>query len=75
MLSLSENGCLLRSTEPLTLGTQVNLSFDLPRVGPIELWAETAYQLLPDLGLVFSALEPRARDAIQKYVVDALAHA
>ncbi|MGH0038222.1 MAG: PilZ domain-containing protein [Myxococcota bacterium] len=75
MLSLSENGCLLRSTEPLPLGTQVNLSFELPRIGPVELWAEAAYQLVPDLGLVFSALEAADRDAIQQYVVDALAHA
>jgi hypothetical protein len=75
MLSLSENGCLLRSTEPLPLGTQLNLAFDLPRIGSVELWAETAYQLVPDVGLVFSALEPGDRDAIQQYVIDALSHA
>jgi len=75
MLSLSENGCLLRTPEPLPLGTQVNLSFALPRSGRIELWAETAYQLLPDMGLVFSALAPGDRDAIQRYVVEALAQA
>ncbi len=75
MLSLSENGCLLRSAEPLPLGTQVNLTFSLPRIGEVELWAETAYQLVPDTGLVFSALAAQDRDAIQEYIVDALAHA
>ncbi|MCZ6463619.1 MAG: PilZ domain-containing protein [Proteobacteria bacterium] len=72
VLSLSENGCLLRSTEPLTLGTRLELCFELPRVGPIELWAETAYQLVPDMGLVFSALAPAHREAIVSYVDDAL---
>jgi hypothetical protein len=72
VLSLSENGCLLRSPEPVLLGSQLELSFELPRVGPVELWAESAYQLLPDFGLVFSALAPADRDAISAYVADAL---
>jgi len=75
VLSLSENGCLLRSSEPVLLGSQLELRFDLPRVGPIELWAECAYQLLPDIGLVFSALAPADRDAISTYVGEALSAA
>jgi hypothetical protein len=33
MLSLSENGCLVRSPEPLSLGRRLELSFELPRSG------------------------------------------
>src|SRR5262245_38010867 len=41
MLSLSENGCLVRSPEPLPLGRRVDLSFELPRAGRLNLEAET----------------------------------
>lgn len=72
VVSLSENGCLLRSTQKVPLGSHFDLSMRLPRVGVIELAAESAYQLVPDLGLVFNALEPWVREAIQSYVVEAL---
>jgi hypothetical protein len=72
LLSLSENGCLLRSPEPLPLGTRLDLSFDLPKAGPMKLCAEAAYQLVPDLGLVFSGIRPSVRDAISGYVADVL---
>lgn len=72
MLSLSENGCLLRSPEPMPLGTRLELAFDLPRAGSMELCAEIAYQLVPDLGLVFSGVDPSIRDAIGGYVTEAL---
>jgi hypothetical protein len=73
VLSLSRSGCLLRSPEPLPLGAQLQLSFELPRVGAVELQAETAYQLLPDLGLVFHSIPPEKRDAIASYVSESLA--
>ena len=73
VLSLSENGCLVRSPEPLLLGAQLELEFDLPRVGTIELSAETAYQLLPDVGLIFHATRTRDREAIFQFVSDTLA--
>lgn len=73
ILSLSENGCLLRSPEPLPLGTQLKVEFELPGGGRLELQADTAYQLVPDLGLVFNALEPRERLAIQDFVAASLA--
>ena len=73
VLSLSENGCLLRTPEPLLLGTRLELSFDLPRSGALRLEAENAYQLLPDFGLIFHATAPAHRDAIRSYVSDALA--
>ena len=72
VLSLSENGCLLRSPETLLLGSRIALGFELPRRGVIELNAEIAYQLVPDLGLIFSATPPDVREAISGYVTDVL---
>ncbi len=72
VLSLSENGCLVRSPEPLLLGGRVDVSFALPHVGRLELEAETAYQLLPDLGLVFHATPASERAAIASYVTKTL---
>ena len=75
ILSLSENGCLLRSREPLPLETRVGLAFELPGSGGpgrLEISAETAYQLVPDTGLVFSGLAPSVRQTIQAYVLSAL---
>jgi hypothetical protein len=73
VLSLSENGCLLRSPEPLLLGSHIGLAFELPRSGPLEVDAEIAYQLVPDLGAVFHATSPAVREAIGGYVSSALA--
>ena len=72
VLSISENGCLLRSPEAVPLGSSIHLSFELPAAGPIELKAETAYQLVPDLGLIFSGLTPDIRTAISDFVGDTL---
>jgi len=72
MLSLSENGCLMRSPEPVTLGGRVELSFELPRLGRLELEAETAYQLLPDLGMIFHATRASDREAIRSFISYAL---
>jgi hypothetical protein len=73
VLSLSETGCLLRSTEPVPLGTHVQISFDLPSSGPIDTRAETAYQMPPDLGLIFHEIAPASRRAIGEFVSQALA--
>jgi hypothetical protein len=75
VVSLSENGCLLRSSEGIPLGSTVNLVFDLPKVGTVQLEAESAYQLLSDTGLVFSAIPHFVRNAINSYVHQALAPA
>ncbi len=72
MLSLSENGCLVRSPEPLSLGRRVELSFELPRSGRLELEAETAYQLLPDIGMIFHATRKSDREAIAAFVTGSL---
>lgn len=72
VVSLSENGCLLRSPLEVPLGSHFDLSLRLPRVGTIEIEAESAYQLVPDMGLVFNSVEPWVREAIQAYVINAL---
>ena len=73
VLMLSENGCLLRSPEPLLLGSKLSLRIDLPGRGEIEVSAEVAYQLPPDLGLVFSGAEAEVRRAIVDFISGALA--
>ena len=72
VLSLSENGCLLRSQEPLHLGSDVSISFQLPNSLEIQTRAASTYQLLPDTGLVFCRTEPSSRDAIRAFVESAL---
>lgn len=72
ILSLSENGCLLRSSEALALGAPIELAFELPSSGAIAIAAEPSYQLLPDTGLVFSSLAPDARRALREFVTSAL---
>ena len=72
LLSVSENGCLLRSPEPLPLGGQLQLAFELPGRGELQVTAETAYQLVPDVGLVFSAVAPSVRQALGDYVARVL---
>jgi hypothetical protein len=73
ILSLSENGCLLRSPEPLKLGSSIQLSFVLPRVGQIAVAGETAYQLVPDMGVIFESTSPAEREAIVSFVTEQLA--
>jgi hypothetical protein len=73
VLSLSENGCLLRSSEPLPLGSELDIALELPNIGCIETRAETAYQLPPDLGLVFHATPAMSRAAIARFVSQTLA--
>ena len=73
--SLSESGCLLRSDEPLALGSHLAIEFPLPKVGPVATDAEAAYQLPPDFGLVFHATSAQAREAINQFVLDALSTA
>jgi len=73
LLSLSENGCLLRTPEPMLLGSRVDMRFELPRSGLVALEAECAYQLLPDIGMVFHAATTAVRQAVQDYVTEALA--
>ena len=72
VLSLSENGCLIRSPEAILLGQKLQIELDLPRDGRVTLEAEATYQLLPDTGLVFNALEAASREALGRYVTSAI---
>jgi PilZ domain len=73
LLSLSQNGGLVRSSQPLELGAALDVAFELPRAGRIETRAEVSYHLLPDVGLVFQATPPAARRAILGFVEAMLA--
>jgi hypothetical protein len=72
LLSLSENGALLRSSAPLPLGSRFDLSFEIPRQGALQTEAEAAYQLLPDMGLVFHNTQPVFREAVADFIAETL---
>lgn len=72
LLSLSENGCLMRSPETVPLGQKIQLNVQLPRAGEIALEAEAAYQLLPDVGFVFNAVPAVQRHTIGRFVAQTL---
>lgn len=72
VLSLSENGCLIRSAETIPLGQTIQLALELPQTGEIALDAEASYQLLPDVGLVFSAVPHAQRQRLERFVSQAL---
>ncbi len=72
VLSLSENGCLIRSAEAIPLGQRLCLEFSLPQTGSLRLEAEAAYQLLPDVGLVFNALAPTERETLEHFVTQTI---
>lgn len=72
VLSLSENGCLIRSPAPLALGSQVDLVFTLPGDERIETEAQVSYQLVPDLGLVFHGIRSSDRERITRFVSSVL---
>jgi len=73
VLSLSENGCLIKSSVVPPLGAVLQLSFELPEAGKIETQAFASYQLMPRLGLVFHATRPEFRRAISSFVTRELA--
>lgn len=72
VLSLSENGCLIRSREAILLGQRFQLELVFPQRESISLEAEATYQLLPDTGLVFSAVDPARREALGQFVTQAI---
>ncbi|MBW2313369.1 MAG: PilZ domain-containing protein [Deltaproteobacteria bacterium] len=73
VISLSENGCLLKTSVVPPLGAMVDVSFELPDGGKIETQASASYQVMPQLGLVFHATRPEYRRAIASYVTHELA--
>ena len=72
VLSLSENGCLIRSPEAIPLGQRLQLELALPQTGAISVEAEATYQLMPDVGLVFNAVAPDQRETLERFVTQTL---
>jgi hypothetical protein len=72
VISLSEDGCLLRNPEELPWGREVDLQFPLPRAGLISTRARQVYRSGNDLNLEFQDLAPAFRLAISQYVMDRL---
>lgn len=75
LLSLSEGGGLLRSSQPVSLGAPLEIAFALPGTGRLALRAEVAYRLPPDVGVVFSDVAPAERRAIAAFVEHVLGEA
>ena len=73
ILSLSENGCLVKTSLVPPLGAMLQLTFKLPDGTEVETQASASYQVLPQLGLVFHATRPELRRAIATYVTHELA--
>lgn len=73
VLSLSEGGCLLRSGDPLSPGSTVQLQFALPSSGLISTRAECRYARSSDAGLAFADSSSELRHAISHFVTAQLA--
>jgi hypothetical protein len=72
VLSLSTNGCLLRSQTDIERGMQINLQFALPRGGVITIRAQCVYLVGNDAGLVFRSTSEEDLETITDYVIDQL---
>lgn len=72
ILSLSENGCLIRCVEAIPLGQKMRIDFSLPGAGRVSLEAEATYQLLPDVGLVFNTVPASCRRVLERFVADSI---
>jgi hypothetical protein len=72
IMSLSEKGCLLRSTVKLPGEGALKLQFTLPGRGLIDTWAEPRSDAGRELGLVFDDLPDATRFAIADYVTTSL---
>jgi hypothetical protein len=72
IMSLSEKGCLLRSTVRLPGDGALKLQFALPDRGMINTWAEPCSKDGREMGLVFDGLPDVSRSAIADYVTSTL---
>ena len=73
VLSLSEGGCLLRTSDNLCKGTNVDVQFALPEYGLVSTPAECRYVRKGDAGLEFSGPAPDIRYSIAHFVTMQLA--
>lgn len=72
ILSLSERGCLLRSTESLPGEGSLRLQFALPDEGLVYTKARPCYQAGNEIGLAFENLAENSRSAISEFVTRSL---
>ena len=72
IMSLSEKGCLLRSTVRLPGEGALKLQFALPDRGLIDTWAEPCNNAGRELGLAFDGLPDASRFAIADFVTASL---
>jgi hypothetical protein len=75
VLSLSEGGCLLRTTERVRRGARVSLQFALPEYGLVSTRAECRYERRGDSGMEFADPPPDVRHTIAHFVTLQLAEA
>lgn len=73
VVSLSERGCLFRTSEPLVVDQQLNLLFPLPMGQMVTARARVIGQQGPSVRMVFDKLAPPAREAVAHYVEGRLA--
>lgn len=72
IVSLSEGGCLVRSTQRLDSRRRLQLWFPLPDAGLVEVTARPVYHRGTYLGLAFHELAEATRHAIASCVEEAL---
>ena len=73
VLSLSEGGCLLATSEQLGTGTRMNLQFAIPESGILTTRAECVYQHENRAGLAFWETSELNRQLINGFVSSRLA--
>jgi hypothetical protein len=73
VVSLSEKGCLFRTSESVATDQQLNLLFPLPMGQMVTARARVIRQQGPSVGLVFDNIAPQARAAVGRYVEERLA--
>lgn len=75
LLSLSEGGCLLRTSESLREGVGLDLQFALPEYGLVSTRAECRYIRKASVGLQFLEAAQDIRHSIGNFVTSQLAEA
>jgi len=72
VLSLSQNGCLIRAPAVPPLGTSFDLRLDLPNQDPVMVEAEVGYTIAAGTGVIFSGMSIVSRYAIAAHVTTLL---
>ena len=72
-MSLSEKGCLFRTTESVAMDQRLNLLFPLPLGQMVTARARVIGQHGQSVGLVFDHMAPPVREAVAQFVEGRLA--